>query len=192
MFLLGSVIGYDVMQRGARPEVLYGGLGLATLATLALSPSSRLPPLAAWIDALMPLTYLITWGGIAVGMNVLYEFAVAFACTPLILVWLYVYRSKVKYDLDSVAFVWSRSSLYAGIRAVSAWGVREGWIASAAWSRLIPLGLATAESVLMYVCDSQDSYTFAMHSLDFATYACLKSVVFVAVPWVEDALLAAR
>ncbi len=188
MFVLSVAIGYDLASEGRSSWILYSSLGVSTVVALVGGSSSR--EWRMWWEAWRPFIYLVSWGSASVALRVFQEFAIAFTLTPFILVWLHVHRDKLKYESTTPDFIWSRSSLYAGIRAVSAWTVREQHIPYQWFPRLLPLALATLESVGMYVLDTKTSYTFAMHSSDFLTYVTLKSVVFAAVPWLEDALMA--
>ena len=63
-------------------------------------------------------------------------------------------------------------------------------IVSASVVRLLPLLVATVETAGMYVLGSEGSYLFSPTSTAFLRYTALKSAVFLAVPEIEDRMLA--
>lgn len=166
------------------------------LAGAALAPAAIAFVLEAWSPALprsvanSGILFVIANGGVAVGLGVGVEFAVAYAACALILAWIVVAQAQglVRYDSDTAAFVLSRSSLYGLIRSLLVYFEREAWIGRSA-SRLVVLGIATAETVGMWFARS-DAYAFAPGTRTFGTYALLKTGVFATVPLLEDWVLA--
>jgi hypothetical protein len=170
----------------ARPELALGALGCAAGAFSIEAWSPAFPRSLYASGAL----YVVVNGGVAAGLGVGVEFAVAYAACALILAWIVVAQAQglVRYDANTASFVLSRSSLYGLLRGVLAFGVREDWFARSA-SRLVMLGVATAETIGMWVWSS-DAYAFAPGSRRFATYALLKTALFAAAPLAEDWILA--
>ena len=135
-----------------------------------------------WWVLLLPLAW---WA------RVLLSFAVAYLCVgiPLFFIDVAHARGLVRYDPHVRGFVVSRSTFYATVRALTAACVRH-WGLPLRLGRLVPLVVANGETLLMLFYGTEHSYTFAPYTLAFAAYAVFKSTLFVALPSLEEALLA--
>ena len=90
-------------------------------------------------------------------------------------------RGLLRYDLRARGFYVTRSTAYAALRALTAATPPRGL------ARLVPLLVATLETVGMAAHGGgAGSYAFATRA-EFASYALLKSGVFVALPLLEEA-----
>ena len=123
---------------------------------------------------------------IAAATGTLRVFCLAYALTPLILVWIEA-SSRATYSIDSNYFVLTRSASYASVRALAQLAADRGAIAPRV-ARLAPFALASLETLGMRVVGT-DSYTFGVAGREFAVYATIKSAVFLALPELEQALL---
>jgi hypothetical protein len=116
--------------------------------------------------------------------RVLDVFALAYVGCALVLFCLEVAdaRGLLRYDLRARGFYVTRSTAYAALRALSAaTPLPRGLV------RLVPLLVATAETLGMAVHGGgAGSYAFPTRA-DFASYALLKSAIFVALPLLEAA-----
>lgn len=183
--VLTSAYVTTLARDAARPELALAALGCAAGA-FAIEAWTPALPRNAYDSGVL---YVVANGGIAVGVGVGVEFAVAYTACALILAWIVVAQAQglVRYDANTASFVLTRSSLYGLLRALLTAGEREVWLTRAA-SRLVVLGVASVETAGMWACGS-DAYAFAPGSRRFATYALLKTAAFAAAPLAEDWVL---
>ena len=108
--LLASAYATTLAWDVPRPALAYAALAPAAVAFVVEAWSPALPRSVGRSGIL----FVITNGGVAVGLGVGVEFAVAYAACALILAWIVVAQAQglVRYDADTAAFVLSRSSLY--------------------------------------------------------------------------------
>ena len=143
-----------------------------------------------------PILYaaaLTASAGLSRALDVLDVFALAYAATPLILVWLEVLWRQpgpplLLYDPTGSEFVLTRSLCYALLRAGSQVLVLRAGVPVRV-ALLAPLLAANVETTFMTIWTFEGSYAFAANTRTFAVYATLKSVVFATLPLAEWALL---
>ena len=156
--------------------------GVATsLASLAVAL-----PSGSWTDPFRSgIHYHVVYALVAWGVRALDVYCLAYALCALITacVDLAHARGLVAYDPTTSYFVITRSSLYALLRTLSHVLVREVAVFPIAVEYLVPVGVATLETLGMYVRTS--AYTFSQTSVTFAVYAVVKSGLFLALPVVE-------
>lgn len=133
----------------------------------------------------------IACGAVAAALEVFDVFSTAFVSTVLVLVWIYVTAcvDLVGYDEHAPQFFLTRCTAYASLRAAVHVFVERASLPTRV-ERVVPFLVATVETVGMYMSAS-DAYRFARDSREFRVYATLKSVVFLSLPLLEDALLRA-
>lgn len=128
--------------------------------------------------------HVAAYGAGARALGVFTAFASAYVLCALILACVLVAHARgfVAYAPDRAAFVVTRSAFYAFLRALGALLRREFAAAyTPSVDRLVLLGLATAETLLMVAV--RDASYPREH---LATYALLKTAVFACVPLLED------
>ena len=161
-------------------------LASSILAFARMLPPSSSTPVVWWKTSEFATSLLILSAGLAWWGNVLAMFALASLASPLILVWIDIARGRglVRYETQSFQFHVSRTTSYATLRAATeALVVHLGFPVRVA--DLIPLLVATLETVGMMVRGAEGHYGFTANSAPFLTYATLKSCVFVAIPLAE-------
>ena len=181
LFLLSVHVSSQVA--GADLHVWPGVLACGVLTAARAVPG-------AWRDTLAPGThYVLITGALAWAAGAFDVFARAFAALPLVLFWIEVAarRGVVRYDPTTSRFLLTRSSLYGILRVAGAL-VEARTEVPARIVRLLPLAAASIETVGMRLVGHGDSYTFSVTDRAFASYVILKSGLFVALPYLEDAL----
>lgn len=164
---------------------LASGGALALVATAcAFRPSLQ----ALRTSRFSAYAWLLAWSGLAIAVDDVGAFARAYAFAALLLAPLVVLDAlgRVRYRVHRVDFVVSRAAAYAGVRVVGRLAAREGLCATRV-ARLLPLGLASLETLGMAVFGHEGSYDFE-DAAQFGAYAALKSAAFAALPMAEDAL----
>ena len=94
-------------------------------------------------------------------------------------------HAELTEDRPQAWFAAAVASVYASLRAGTAWGEALGWY-SARVTRLVPAAAALGQSLCMLLM--RPNYRFGNHSHWFAAYATAKTTVFLLLPYVEDAM----
>lgn len=129
----------------------------------------------------------VVYACVAYAGRVLMEFAVSYVTSSLILVWILVASREgmVLYNADRASFVFTRCGLYAALRAILVFtGQRWVWFTTSR-AYLTLLVLPTIETLLMWLGRDQ-SYRYDRSRTLGATYALLKTSVFVVLPLLDD------
>ena len=166
--------------------VVSGACVLLPLPVVAAAPRAAAPVVGLPLYPLYVSLALV----VATRLALLPTFTTAFALSTWVL---YVVdvggrRGLVHYAYDRIDFAVSRATFYATLRAASQAAVVYAALPAPA-GRLLVLGAATAETLGMLAADN-NSYGFSTRSVAFASYALLKSALFVATPLAEEWLLA--
>lgn len=165
---------------------------VASIACTALSFASELHTrrilVYVW-DTGIP--YLVVYACVAYTGRVLMEFCVSYATSSLILVWILVARREeiVLYEPDRAAFVFTRCSLYAVLRAVLVLAQQQWDWFTTSRAHLTLLLIPTAETLVMWF-GRDASYRYARSRTLGVTYALLKTSVFVTLPVLDEVLYA--
>jgi hypothetical protein len=158
----------------------------------ALNVFIVLPLYPTWSYTVNSFPYYIVVNLICIvllqSLDVLLNYIVAFWASFLILICLIPLKKNemINYNFDTMDHTLSCMTSYGFLRGLSAYFVILGLPQDA--SDLIPVMIATLETILMYLCKAK-SYQFDVHSELFFHYAVLKSTVFVSVPQIEKLIL---
>jgi len=191
--------GATALAAGARTTGAVLAFALSAWACAALCFLMVLPAEGrrrGWTDLASPGVQYVVLGAAASALaGVVRVYALAYTAASLLLAWIQVAHARglVRYDPTSARFATTRCALYAAIRAGSyAAAEAAGSEAAHRVALLVPLALATAETLLMVGSEGmRQSYAFGPWSERGAVYALLKSACFLALPVVETSLLPA-
>ena len=176
LFLVSFHVSYVLFAREVEPYSILLGFVLSAVAC-----SEQCTPTFVREPLLLLISGFLAWCG-----NVLYEYALAFATTPFILVWV---RSAdvsglVKYNTSGDIFYANRCILWACIYSSSAF-VSDNILDLPFLRFLIPVGVTSIETVWMLLSKNIDrSYSFSFHGK--IQYVSLKSCVFLLLPLVIE------
>lgn len=128
-------------------------------------------------------------------LSTLDVFVVAWAATPWLFVPLYILNEAdlVLYPVSSGTFMVQRMAFYASVRAYSV-GLQRILGVPPLFPRMTVLAFGTAETLFMAIGGVRGnplSYNFPIKSMEFATYALVKSVWLLCLPLLEEVVLEA-
>ena len=188
----------------------------AHVSYVCVSPLSRVPPVfiasacvATSVSFLVYVTssfaefgrvlrrtgvaYPIAFASLSAATGEFGSYSAAYACTPLIFVWIQIAhsRGRVKYDPTTSVFVTTRGAAYALLRSATSagvsWGGEEWHPVFVRVDRLLPFAVASAETLVM-LCTTFMETSYELDTGGVTVYALLKSAVFLSLPLLEEQL----
>ena len=140
------------------------------------------------------MTFILYYAFAAVffTLDLLFDYLAASFSVPIIMLMLEIgsHRSILKYDIQTLYFVYSRTTFYATLRCsfklLISYNVLEAHTV-----RLFPLIFSLLETTVMYI-GRTTAYAFEARSVTFAAYAVVKTGVFLSLPILEEVILATR